>query len=138
MIHPLFFYCYPVFGIMSNTWIKKFESLTNRARVIIKYHRNLPSFQTSLKRKIALDAFKALHNIKPNDKYEKINHIYDTKRNKNTFRLPRVRLNAGGKLSYYQGALVFNGLESYPHILKGISVLQCICPKDQSVPFKYS
>ena len=111
MIEPLFFYCYPVFGQMSNTWIDKFEYMKNRAKSIIKFHRNLPSFHTSLRRKIVVDAFKVLHNIQPNENLKVIKHKYETNGNKNKFQLPRVHLKSGQKLSYYQQALVFNGLD---------------------------
>ena len=111
MIQPLFFYCYPAFGQMSNTWINKFESVTNRARRIIRYHRSLPSFKLSLKRMMAVDAFKIMHGIKSNDDASVIKHKYKTKGNNNTFRLPRVLLMVGRKLSYYQSALVFNELK---------------------------
>ena len=60
---------------------------------------------------MAVDAFKIMHDIKSNDGVNVIKHKYKTKGNKNTFRLPRVLLMVGRKLSYYQSALVFNELK---------------------------
>ena len=88
MIQPLLFYCYPVFGEMNTNWCRKFESLVCRAKEIIKWHRNLPTFKTGLRRRIAVDVFKALNGISSNEKYELIDHKYNTKRNKSSLRFP--------------------------------------------------
>ena len=110
MIQPLFYYCHSVFGEMNSSWLNKFESLIVRAKAIIKYNPNVPSFKTGLKRKIALDVFKALNGISLNKNYEVINHKYNTKRNRSSLRFPAIHSKAGRKLSYYQGAIVFNSL----------------------------
>ena len=44
MIHPLFFYCYEIFGGMNNTWLGKFESLLTRAKYIIKSRKKWSTF----------------------------------------------------------------------------------------------
>ena len=111
MIQPLLFYCYPVFGQMSATWLGKFENLVGRAKAIVNGRKNWPTFETRLKRKIAVDAFKAF-NVNANEKYVMISHSINTRGNHCKARLPRVRSAAAGqKLSYYQGALVFNSLD---------------------------
>ena len=109
MIQPLIFYCYPVFSHMSNTWLEKFESLYSRSKLVINSRKIWPSFQTRLRRKIALDVFKAIN--AGNEKYSFIKHGTKT-RNKKLLRLPRIKLEAGRKTTYYQGALVFNKLNA--------------------------
>ena len=95
---------------MSATWLGKFENLVGRAKAIVNGRKNWPTFETRLKRKIAVDAFKAF-NVNANEKYVMISHSINTRGNHCKARLPRVRSAAGQKLSYYQGALVFNSLD---------------------------
>ena len=91
MIEPLFFYCYPTFGQISNTWLYKFESLFTRAKVIVKFHQqSWPTFRNGMKKRIVTNVFKALNNDPPNGKYELINHGIATRGNSNKIRLPNV------------------------------------------------
>ena len=106
MILPLLFYCYPIFGGMNNTWLRTFESLMQKAKSIIKMRKKWPTFNTQLRRKIAIDVFKSL-NAAAIGKYDMINHSINTRGN-NCKR--KIRSEAGRKLSYYQGALIFNFL----------------------------
>ena len=109
MIHPLFFYCYPILGGLSNTWNKKIESLLTRAKQVIGYKRVWPTWSTQMKLKIALDVFKALSDEK-NTIYQVTNHSIGTRGNKSKPIIPRIRNESGRKLSYYQGVLVYNSL----------------------------
>ena len=109
MIQPLIFYCYPVLSNMSNTWVGKFEFFYNRAKMIVNNRKKWPSFRTRLWRKIALDVFKEIKS--GNEKYCFIEHGTTT-RNKSMLRLPRIKLEAGRKTTYYQGASIFNSLSA--------------------------
>jgi len=108
MIQPLIFYCYPVFSCMSNTWIDKFESFYTRAKFIVNNRKGWPTFRTRLQRNIALDVFKEINS--GNDKYSFISNDGIKTRNKRMLRLPRIKLEAGRKTTYYQGASIFNRL----------------------------
>jgi len=102
MISPLFFYCNHAFLSMNKTWMNKFESLLNRAKLVINStkSRNWPTVNTQRKRKLLLDVFNCL---------EFISHRYET-RNEYLLRIPKVNREAGRKLSHFFGALVFNQL----------------------------
>ena len=67
-----------------------------------------PTFNTQLRRKIAIDVFKSQN--ADTGKYNMINHTINTRGNNCKFRLPKIWSEAGRKLSYYQGALIFNSL----------------------------
>ena len=108
MILPLLFYCYPIFGGISNTWLRKFESLMQKAKFIIKMRKKWPTFNTQLRRKIAIGVFKSQN--ADTGKYDMINHTINTRGNNCKFRLPKIRSESGRKLSHYQGALIFNSL----------------------------
>lgn len=109
MIQPLIFYCYPVYGGMSDTWRLKFESLFLKAKFIVKNRKKWPTFTIRLKRKIAIDVFKSLH-FETDGKYVMINHSINTRGKNCSLRLPSIKSEAGRKLSYYQGAVIFNSL----------------------------
>ena len=64
MILPLFFYCYHIFGGISNAWLRKFELLMQKANSIIKMQKKrMSTFNTRLRRKIAIDVFKSLKTL---------------------------------------------------------------------------
>ena len=109
MIQPLTFYCYPVYSRMSNTWMGKFESFFNRAKSVVNSRKKWPLFETRLKRKIAVDVFKSIQGADKN--YVFIEHGPKT-RNKCMLRLPRIKLEAGRKTTFYQGASIFNSLSA--------------------------
>ena len=114
MIHPLFFYCYPVYSGMSYTWLQKFESLQNRAEMIIN-NSNCKKWATidiQRTRKIAVDVFKAINGITEHNRYELVSHSINTRSNNSKLKIPKIRTEAGRKSSYYQGVLVFNRLDS--------------------------
>ena len=83
---------------MSNTWMDKFESFYNRAKLIFNSRKRWPKIRTRLQRNIALDVFKEIN--AGNDKYSFIAH--DTKtRNKRMLRLPGIKLEASRKTIYF-------------------------------------
>ena len=113
MIKPIFLYCSTIHLAQNDTWIQKFESLQNRAKQIIGRHASdFPSIQTERKRKISLHVFKILHGIDAisTSELELVNHSHNTRANKSTIKLPKIRTEAGRKTSSYQGAMVFNSL----------------------------
>ena len=112
MIHPLFFYCYDIFGGMNKTWIGKFESLLRRAKHIIKTRKKWSTFVTQRKQKVAIDVFKAVNDITVDSNYKLVSHSINTRGNRSKLVLPSIKTEAGRKLMYYQGALVFNSLPS--------------------------
>jgi hypothetical protein len=112
MIHPLFFYCDQILGGLSYTWIEKFESLLTRAKKVIKSRKKWSTWSTQRKRKVTVDVFKAVNNITVNDNYKKVNHSINTRGNRSKLILPIIKTEAGRKLSYYQGILIFNSLPS--------------------------
>ena len=57
MILPLLFYCYPIFGGISNAWLRKFDAKSKVHPKSVQW----PTFNTQLRRKIAIDVFKSLN-----------------------------------------------------------------------------
>jgi len=115
MIHPLFFYCYPVYGGISNTWSQKFESLHKKAKMIINSPkcRIRSAISTQRKRKIALDVFKGIYGLTDNNEgYRFVDHSIRTRSCGTKLILPKIRTEMGRKLSRYQGVLVFNSLDT--------------------------
>ena len=86
----------------------KFESFYNRAKLIVNNRKRWPTFRTRLQRNIALDVFKEIN--AGNDKFSFIKRDTMESRNKRMLHLPRIKLEAGRKTTYYQGASIFNRL----------------------------
>ena len=87
----------------------EFESFFNRAKSVVNSRKKWPLFETRLKRKIAVDVFKSIQGADEN--YVFIEHGPKT-RNKCMLRLPRIKLEAGRKTTFYQGASIFNSLSA--------------------------
>lgn len=115
MVHPLFFYCYPLYCGMNKTWLQKFESLLARAKVVVNSPKSLSwaTIENQRKRKMAIDVFKAVNGMTDNHEgYELLDHSIRTRSCGNKLRLPKIRTEAGRKVSHYQGALIFNSLDT--------------------------
>lgn len=111
MIHPLFYYCYPIFGGQSCSWTEKLNSLIVRANQIIKCQHKWSSWSCQRKRRVAVDVFKAVNGITVNNgNYKLVDHKVVTRANNAKLVPPAIKSEAGRKLSYYQGAIVFNSL----------------------------
>jgi hypothetical protein len=113
IIKPIFLYCSTVNLGQSHTWSNRFEKLQNQAKIVIgRNASNWSSIEVERKRKIALEVYKNIHGLNKikSATYDIIDHSINTRGNKSTIRLPKIRTETARKISHYQGAIIYNML----------------------------
>ena len=97
IIKPVFLYCSTINLGQSQTWENRFEKLQNQAKSVIgRNASNWPSIKVERMRKLSLEVFKSIHGLVTINraKYDIIDHSINTRGNKSTIRLPRIRTEA--------------------------------------------
>ena len=76
---------------------------------------NWPSIKVERMRKLSLEVFKSIHGLVTINraKYDIIDHFINTRGNKSTIRLPRIRTEAARKTAYTTCYLLMQGMK-YP------------------------
>ena len=124
MITPLITYSSTHRNPLTDTQIKQLNSLDQRAINITKCG-DLPSLHNLIKRNICLLVHKCITNeldVYPFNNYFKVfEHKEDTRNNLLSVKLPRVKLEAGGRGFYFAGGSLYNTLPANLRMEKTLS-----------------
>ena len=113
MIVPIMTYSGTINVEKSNGQLKELSSFTRRAQRIISDNKSLFNIQNDIMIQSSLFVRKCIDgNVCDNFKnyFDVTNHKIETRNNKNSIRLPKVKLSSAQKGFYYTGAKIYNKL----------------------------